>query len=419
MLSAKASEGGRAVDDEKYCCICTVLRCRVMLTRVEIEGFRSCHNVVLDNLGPVAVLAGRNAVGKTNILRAIQWAADTATSVKGQQTPNSSGSVSLEAVVGNTTYRYALTFRGTLTGKPERPFDSRLAESLEHKDGRGSRRPIFQRQNEEVILSESPTPISIGAITPCIPALVSLMPADSPVVNSIQPFLSVLERIRYYPLEADTDDGFPDLVTQTAYDEWLTKYRGTGDPGQSVLLRLLHMSLASKPQFEEIVGLLGPNGLGLVDQIAVRDLGSPKPTDHKGETNRLYWLSFQPSLQSNHFSFRDLSAGTQRIIRLIVSLIFDQSAVMLVEHPEDSIHRGLLRKLLGVLQTYCDQSQLILSSHSSAVFDTLDPKAIQLVTMEKGATKVRALTPEELHAAGRFMEEEGSLSDFIETVEEV
>lgn len=389
-----------------------------MLTRVEIKEFRSCHNVVLDNLGPVTVLAGRNAVGKTNILRAIQWAADTATSEKVQQTPNSAGQVSLEAVVGNTTYRYELTVRVTLTGKPEPPFDSLLAESLEHEDSHGSRRRIFQRKNEEVILLESPTRVSIGAFTPCMPALVSLMPADSPIVTSVRPFLSVLERIRYYPLEADTHDSFPRLiVAQTEYDEWLTKYRGTGDPGQSVLRRLLHLSLASKPQFEEIVGLLGPNGLGLVDQITMRDLGSPKATDRKGETNKWYWLGFQPGLQSNWFSLNDLSAGTQRIIRLIVSLIFDQSAVMLVEHPEDSIHRGLLRKLLGVLQTYSDQSQLIVSSHSSAVFDTLDPKAIRLVTMEEGATKVRALTSEELHAAGRFMEEEGSLSDFIDTVE--
>jgi hypothetical protein len=52
------------------------------------------------------------------------------------------------------------------------------------------------------------------------------------------------------------------------------------------------------------------------------------------------------------------------------------------------------------------------------VFDILDPKAIRLVTMEDGATKVRALTSEELHAAGRFMEEDGSFSDFIDTVEE-
>jgi predicted ATPase len=389
-----------------------------MLTNVKIEDFRSCHNVVLDNLRPVTVLAGRNAVGKTNILRAIQWAANTAISEKVQQTPDNSGDVSLKAIVGGAIYRYTLKLRTTFDHKKESPFDSLLAESLVQEDSHGTSR-IFQRRNEGIILSQSPTTVSIGALTPCIPALVSLMPTDSPVVNSIRPFLSVLERIRYYPLEADSTDAFPhNLVGQTEYDEWLAEFHGTGDPGQSVMKRLLHMSLAGKPQFEEIVGLLGSNGLGLVDQIGVHHIESPKARGREAETKRWYWLNFQPSLQSNRFSFSDLSAGTQRIIRLIISLIFDQSAVMLVEHPEDSIHRGLLRKLLGVLQAYSDQSQLIMSSHSTVVFDTLDPKAIRLVTMEDGVTKVRALTAEELHAAGRFMEEDGSLSDFIETVEE-
>ena len=46
--------------------------------RVEIRNFRSCHSVVLDDLGPVTVLVGRNAVGKSNVLRAVQWAAETA-----------------------------------------------------------------------------------------------------------------------------------------------------------------------------------------------------------------------------------------------------------------------------------------------------------------------------------------------------
>lgn len=119
-----------------------------------------------------------------------------------------------------------------------------------------------------------------------------------------------------------------------------------------------------------------------------------------------------------YFGFENLSAGTQRVIRILVSLIFDQSAVMLLEHPEDGIHRGLLRKLIDVLQKYANQSQLIVSSHSSVVFDTLDPGTVRLVTMGEGNTKVRSLTPEELGVAGRFLEEDGSLSDFLETVEE-
>jgi ABC-type branched-subunit amino acid transport system ATPase component len=375
-------------------------------------------------LGPVTVLAGRNAVGKTNILRAIQWAASTATSEKVTQSMANVGRVSLELRVAEVVYRYALQVQIAFNTRREKRFDWLLVESLEYENSDGARCQIFQRQNEEVTLSQPPKVINIGAITPCMPAIISLMPADSAIVKLIRPFLSSLERIRYYPLDVDAADADADVQTRrimakASYDEWLTRYRGTGNPGPSVLLRLLHMSLASDSQFQEVASLMGRDSLGLIDQITVRPVVSAETVGNdKGEDNTWYWFAFQPSLQPHQFSLSDLSAGTQRILRLVVSLIFDQSAVMLVEHPEDSIHRGLLRKLFGVLQTYSDQSQLIMSSHSSVVFDILDPKAIRLVTMEDGATKVRALTSEELHAAGRFMEEDGSFSDFIDTVEE-
>ena len=40
----------------------------------------SCQDIVLDNLDGMTALIGRNSSGKTNILKAIQWAANCATS---------------------------------------------------------------------------------------------------------------------------------------------------------------------------------------------------------------------------------------------------------------------------------------------------------------------------------------------------
>ena len=90
---------------------------------------------------------------------------------------------------------------------------------------------------------------------------------------------------------------------------------------------------------------------------------------------------------------------------------------MLLEHPEDKIHPGLLRKLIGLLQTYSDETQVIIASHSAAVFNSLGPESLRLVTMEEGETKARALSPDEIDVVGKYLEEEGSLSDFLETVE--
>jgi len=44
-----------------------------------IQNFLSCENLVVDNIKGII---GRNGSGKTNILNAIQWAAESATSTK-------------------------------------------------------------------------------------------------------------------------------------------------------------------------------------------------------------------------------------------------------------------------------------------------------------------------------------------------
>ncbi len=106
------------------------------------------------------------------------------------------------------------------------------------------------------------------------------------------------------------------------------------------------------------------------------------------------------------------------MIKILVGLLFDRSGVMLLEHPEDKIHPGLLRKLIDLLRNYAAESQLIVASHSPAVFNALGPDSIRLVTMDQGETKARALSPSEIGIAGKYLQEEGSLSDFLETVEE-
>jgi predicted ATPase len=180
-------------------------------------------------------------------------------------------------------------------------------------------------------------------------------------------------------------------------------------------MRLLDMKLTRQDQFDEVQQLLGQEGLGVIDALRIKSFG-PERTPQREEDD-WYYIEFQPSLQPpknpRAFGFDDLSSGTQRLIAIVTSLIYDHSAVMLLEHPEEGIHPGLLRKLIGVLQSYSDQSQLIIATHSPVVLEAVEPSAVRLVTMEDGETKVRALTKRELRNAGKYLEEEGSLADFL------
>jgi hypothetical protein len=58
-----------------------------------------------------------------------------------------------------------------------------------------------------------------------------------------------------------------------------------------------------------------------------------------------------------------------------------------------------------------------MTSHSSDLFNALIPEEIRLVTMEYGATKVRALSESEMAGAKRFINKEGNLSDYLDLLE--
>ncbi len=298
-----------------------------------------------------------------------------------------------------------------------------LVESLAYSDNDAEHRDFFTRDYDTITLWSSEADkqtINIGRLMPSATALAALLPTGSPTQLLIARFISALRKIRYYPLGYENDIDQRGVVTQREFDAWFARHQETGDPGASVLLRLVQMAKSEPKILEETQNLLGPNGLALFDEIQVSPY--PPPESRNGdESNRIYYVTVKQSRSGKRdliLGFPELSDGAQRVISILVSLLFDQSAVMLLEHPEDGIHRGLVRKVISLLQTYSDESQVIIASHSPVVFNSLPPEAVRLVSMENGVTKVRAFSPHETSVASKYLEEEGTLADFLQTVEE-
>jgi predicted ATPase len=392
-----------------------------MLKRVVIKGFRSCHDVVLDDLGPLTVLVGRNAAGKSNILQAIFWLTSNATSPT--RALFWADAFAVRNVVGEDTYDYCFEMKVDLDPGPSAA-EPDITETLCCQQGDRTRKELFTRQRGDVTLADGTT-ARIDSSVPSMPVLVSVLPPRSEAVRLLRPLLQDLGAVQYYPLESDVgfvdprDDGAT-IVTQSAYDHWLTQRHFTHAPSSGAPMRLLDMNLTRRDEFTEAQQLLGPNGLGLVDiQVEEVPVDAKSPEGQK----RFYYLGFTPISGSPPnpdaaLSFHELSSGTRRVVGIITSLIYDHSAVMLLEHPEESVHEGLLWKLIDILQGYSDQSQVIIASHSAAVFNAVPPEAIRLVTMEEGETKVRPLSRQELGAAATYLKEEGTLADFLEMVAE-
>jgi hypothetical protein len=276
---------------------------------------------------------------------------------------------------------------------------------------------LISRDAGVVKLTGRENPLLIGEYAAMLPSLATLLPADDVFHANIDLAMKFLHSVRYYPLDEPAIRPATAPIPLTSYTAWANAYDSGENPGNSVLYRLIYMSLKRPDDLRVISEMLGRNGLDLIDQIVIQPLGDPRSKPDQS----FYVVYFKPGQGSDEsqrlIPSEMLSSGTRRILRLLVSMLFDQASVMLVEQPEDSLHQGMTKKVIDLVQRNADQTQPILSSHSSALLNKLKPSHLRLVSMENGYTVARQLSQEELRAAERFMNDDGPLYDFLSSIE--
>jgi len=406
------------------------------LKKVTLKNFRTCHEVELNDLEHLTVLMGRNGVGKTNILQGIEWLARAASTPKVSLYDDPSGLDKnffgqIVFSLSGINYRYTLLvlIQPTVT-------ELGLQESLERQDENTIWKTILRRNGEKITGVNGEPLIVINEAMPMLPAIIALKPSSQTEedILSVQKYLL---KIKYYSFDerfgvAEIANIYfkNNIVSHNDYREWLSKSSVSLARSDSIIMRILHMYFDRPDDFVEMKEIFGPNGLGILNAIDIVPLTSPtsgqtkgltpSPQDHK---NSYFSIDFIPGngWEGAEFlprlPYHKLSAGTRRILRILVSFFYDRNSLFLFEQPEDAIHPGLLRKLISLLRSYDDRGQLIMASHSSDLFDVLKPEEVRLVTMQGGETKVRGLTEPELASAKRFINEEGSLSDYLDLLE--
>lgn len=402
-----------------------------MLESFTIKNFRSCENTSIRLNEPVIALVGKNGVGKTNLLHAIQLVAELC--VEGSDStflvhPREHSSLTefkLSFTVNSVMCEYH-TKRGS-----RRPDDRNLEESL-----MAGGTTLFHRDGETIQTEDKNLPdLEIGMRTSALSALLQLLPQGHELKKELDPIDAYLRSVRYQPLI----QGFQEhvagpsifrgigesspVIEVSRYEAWKAAQRD-GPPSRSVQLRLLDLFLTDDQRWRELTILLGEDGLGLIQEIEVQDImvRRSRRDESEPDSEEGYVISFIPCAglagAGRPFRFRGLSAGTWRVVQLVTYLIYDKYSCMLIEQPEDSIHAGLLAKVIDILRTYSDGTQLICTTHSPRVMNLVGPSSIRFVTADDGRTRVSELTDNDFKAAQAYLEDEGTLSEFLETLGE-
>ncbi|WP_171938609.1 AAA family ATPase [Herbaspirillum rubrisubalbicans] len=393
-----------------------------MLKSVYIRSFLSCSHLRLNDLGAVSTLIGKNGAGKSNILRAIYWAARMSVgpqvsnklNPEGQSVDASSGDVEFKLELAGCNYSYRIRRKYKLANatEPVRK-ESYEVEFMEILQRENSDTPILIRDNDQVEIFDEAgnksVQFEVSRNSGAMGAVINLFPSGEYTPEFVR-ISTFLWKVRYYELNTSlSDDSF---IMDEEFQRWRANLSSALGEPHDTNKKILDMSLHDPAVFDELKSLAGLDGLGLVksmDIFTYPSVGAP------GAQPRLHFVQFvTPS--NALVTYKQLSFGTQRLFSLLVSILYDGPRIALVEQPEDGIHPSLIKKLASLLRAYTEDCQFFFASHSATILNEMQPREVRLVEMSDGGTIARPLSEDEMAAAEHYLYSEGSFSDFLSSI---
>lgn len=370
------------------------------LTRLSARRYRSIRNDSVE-FGPLNLLIGANAAGKSNVLDALRFLHEGALAGdfrppmfarggmihlawKGEEARRTE----LEASVadGDATYEWHVSlvrdrhgFRVEERLLTQRSPTEQPALVLEARDGDGWW--WSPEREEKVYLKQGPTACALAA-------------AAAQVAFEAREVAEFVRRWGFF-------DPSPFLLRR----DWSSIDSSSLDPYGRNLAETLHALHDSSPDvFDEIVA------------ATQSILGLPSSIEPRKSDDRTYFVQQEPGLDYRVHQM-GVSSGTLRTLALMTALLAKAETNLIgIEEPENYVHPTALGAFAQHLTRTADRVQFVVTTHSPLLLDSLDdPAAVRVVRRgSDGATRV--LPKDDPERVRRALDASGfRLGEFHET----
>jgi ABC-type lipoprotein export system ATPase subunit len=403
---------------------------RVVLRSISISHYRSIRAATFEPHSELSVLVGPNGSGKTNLLNAIQLLRLVSTARPHYESPAnktaSPCSIRADFSFGDRKIGYrALIWLAPSAENRDEVVLSEEAWSIGSKsaDQRWHLIPSF-------LLANRYGPRGYYVTTGRRDVFAQRRrqhQAKELSVNTRAAFAAVAEftgSISYYSASRFTDPSrCPSSFETDNEGRPVESYNNRG-PHFSFVGGLYVLSRINKNLYSNFLNIVGPDGIGLLKSIEWKPIPLSTSTVDVRTGGRILKrrktrVLIVPVISGprSRLSFNQLSEGTFRALALLYHLMTDRPGLLLVEEPEVCIHHGLLRSVIETVKAYSASKQIVLSTHSEILLDSVGPDNVFAVTNKatKGTT-VRALSQSmsgrDFAALKEYLANDGNLGEY-------
>lgn len=420
---------------------------KIRLSKVTIDGYRSCQNTQLPLNPEITALIGINGAGKTNALNAIKLLGNRNHRVVHQSTED----VTLNETTITAWFDIAekrIGYRSHM----QLSISSRNADEIvsmhdewnfqsitKSKAWKSIPRSLFFKKEMNRRLRNAKTPREHEMLLKQFERYEydffqnskqrsatlanDLFLEDDAVEAYVEEIEQFCRRIKYYSASQFTDPTRCPSSFEVESDDRLVESYGSSRIHSKFLHDLYLLKKANPDLYSVYEDLISRNELGLISKLSWKEVQlSSYVAEVKsgGEVKRVrkYKTLIIPKVQigQSHITFNQLSEGTFKTLALLFYIMTDDSSCIIIEEPEVCIHIGLLSRIIATIKAYSKTKQVILSTHSDQILDQIESANVVIVEMTKAGTITsemnKWLGPKGRQALTSYLEESGTLGEY-------
>ena len=398
-----------------------------MLERVEIQNYRSCTNTTIVLQPDLSVFIGPNGSGKTTILNAfllLRKLTDDR-NISHHEEESSTDQCRIKATFRPTEDKALLTADVRLyTDESNSDIIVGSRQSWYIKDFTGSAKRTIAPLGIANYMRHWSTMSGKPQILRYMYGVTKPIDIPDDFVSAFCAIANYVADIKYYSASQFTNPSHCPVSFEI--EKHGKTRRAPRIRGHARFLFDLYNEHKnrSKSSFDRFFGVIGPDGIGLVDDIEFNEIQTSSVDYSVRSGGRVRKLAREKVLVipqfrigNNQLSPSQLSEGTFKTITLLFYVMTEQSSALLIEEPEVCVHHGLLSSIIELIKTYSRKKQILMSTHSDFVLDQIEPRHVYKVSRTaKDGTIVEniqcSLSVGDLSALKNYLQTEGNLGEY-------